>query len=82
MDLIGAGLDYHVYRCATTTEFRAHRVLFCAEFLNSIGWRKNDDTAKAELVIVYPVQQEIVIRNAQSIHRERFIGPLVLENSA
>ena len=80
--LICAGFYHHVHRSPTAAKFRAHGVFFGTEFLNCVRWRKHHDTAEAEFIVVHTVQQEVVVRDAEPIDRERFVGPLVLENSA
>ena len=82
MDLIRAGFDHYVHRGPTAAKFRAHGVFFGAEFLNSVRGRKHDDATESKLIVVHTVQQEVVVRDAEPIDRERFVGPLVLENSA
>src|SRR5204863_4621546 len=82
VDSIRAGFHYHIYRGTAAPEFRAHGVLFGAEFLNCVRRRKYDNSAKSELIIVNTVQKEVVVRDSEAVDRQGFVCPFVFKNAA
>src|ERR1700758_1456287 len=76
--LVGSGAKHQADHRSTTAVFRTHGILFHAKFLDGIGRRLNDNGAVAKFVIVHSVEQEVVVKDAQTIHGKRSPGPVIV----
>ena len=82
MHLVGAGFQDDVDGCAAAAELGAHRIFFGTKLLDGVGRRQHDHSAQSKFVVIHTVQQEIVVGDAKSIHRDCFVGALVFKHSA
>ena len=81
MNLVGSGFQDDVDGGATAAEFGAHGIFFSAKLLDGVGRRQDDHSTQSEFVVIYAVQQEIVVGYAQAVHRDGFVGALVFKHT-